>query len=57
MVGSAGEANIDFGRNHAELPLVDRKSNWGKKERWRMEQRCFVWAAAELMSIKCRGYG
>lgn len=45
--------DIDFAWNHAEGLLVERKSNWGEKERLRAQRR----AAAELMSIKGWGFG
>lgn len=48
--------DIDFAWEHAELLLVERKSNWGEKERLRMEGGAW-WAAAELMSIKWWGLG
>lgn len=31
------EIDIDFAWKHAEVLLVERKSNWGEKERLRME--------------------
>lgn len=34
--------DIDFAWKHAELPLVERKSKWGEKERLRMEGRRLV---------------
>lgn len=38
------EIDIDFAWKHAEVLLVERKSNWGEKERLRMEGG--TWRAA-----------
>ncbi len=50
------EIDIDFAWKHAEVLLVERKSNWGEKERLRMEGGAWR-VAAELMSIKGWGLG
>lgn len=50
------EIDIDFAWKHAEVLLVERKSNWGEKERLRMEGGARR-AAAKLMSIKGWGLG
>ena len=53
------EIDIDFAWKHAEVLLVERKSNWGekeKRERERMEGGAWR-AAAKLMSIKGWGLG
>lgn len=46
------EIHIDFAWKHTKVLLVERKSNWGEKERLRMEGG--TWRVA---ACKCRSKG